>query len=253
VQIPGFTMPVPNRPTVPTRLGDVVVQLTDDGSRTLLRTDTNDAYHSGSGALTETRHVYLSNSGVEDRLRELKRTAVLEIGLGTGMGMLVTLDAACQSSAELDYVCFENHWLPADLLRQLQPHDWVGQDNLVDRYLDYRESLPERVDQGTYTWQAGEKQSVTIHHTDVRAAKFERTRQFDAVYFDPFAPDSNAELWQHELLSALHFALVGGGRLVTYCVSRPVRELLTHVGFDVQRVAGPEGGKREVLIATKPA
>ena len=244
-------MPVPNRQTFATRLDKVVVQLTDDGSRTLIRTDTNDAYHSGSGALTETRHVYLSNSGVEDRLRKLQKTAVLEIGLGTGMGMLVTVDAAWQSSAELHYVSFENQWLPADVLRQLQPHNWVAENNLVDRYLNYRETLPERVQPGSYTWQAGEKQSITIHHTDVRAARFDQETRFDAVYFDPFAPHSEVDLWQHDLLSKLHTTLVSGGRLVTYCVSRPVRELLANVGFAVQRVAGPSGGKREVLIATK--
>jgi len=244
-------MPAPNRQTFATRLDNVVGQLTDDGSRTLIRTDTNDAYHSGSGALTETRHVYLSNSGVEDRLRKLQKTAVLEIGLGTGMGMLVTLDAAWQSSAELHYVSFENQWFPADVLRQLQPHDWVAENTLVDRYLDYRETLPERVQPGSYTWQAGEKQLITIHHTDVRAAGFDPETRFDAVYFDPFAPHSDVDLWQPELFSKLHAVLVSGGALVTYCVSRPVRELLANVGFDVQRVAGPSGGKREVLIATK--
>jgi tRNA U34 5-methylaminomethyl-2-thiouridine-forming methyltransferase MnmC len=40
------------------------------------------------------------------------------------------------------------------------------------------------------------------------------------------------------------------GRLVTYCVSRMVRERFREAGFDVHKLRGPCGGKREVLMAT---
>ena len=66
-----------------------VVQITDDDSRTLIDPVGEVAFHSGSGALAETRHVYLKNSGVSARLACGKNTSVLEIGLGTGLGMLL--------------------------------------------------------------------------------------------------------------------------------------------------------------------
>ena len=50
------------------------------------------------------------------------------------------------------------------------------------------------------------------------------------------------------------FKMLGvNGRLVSYCVNRRVRDTLTEVGFAVNRVAGPVGGKREVLVAMIPA
>ncbi len=244
-------MPAGARLTIPTRLQNFVIQVTDDGSRTLIRTDTDDAYHSASGAISETRHVYLNNSGVLQRLERRRRASVLEIGLGTGMGLLMTVDAAKRDDAELRYVSIENEWLPADILRQLEPTTWIDDHELVESFLRFRESLPSHVGSGTYPWKIAPRVHVTIQACDVCSHDFNNYRQFDAVYFDPFAPSSNSQLWQPALLSRLMPVLADDGRLVTYCVSRQVRETMIDVGFDVQRVPGPQGGKREVLIATR--
>ncbi|MDE6172448.1 MAG: SAM-dependent methyltransferase, partial [Bacteroides sp.] len=42
-----------------------------------------------------------------------------------------------------------------------------------------------------------------------------------------------------------------GGILTTYCAKGVVRRLLQAVGFRVERLPGPPGGKREILRATK--
>lgn len=42
-----------------------------------------------------------------------------------------------------------------------------------------------------------------------------------------------------------------GGILTTYCAKGAVRRLLQSVGFTVERLPGPPGGKREILRATK--
>ncbi len=49
----------------------------------------------------------------------------------------------------------------------------------------------------------------------------------------------------------MHRALRTGGKLDSYCVNRRVRDDLALAGFEVDRVPGPPGGKREVLVATK--
>ncbi len=244
-------MPIRTRKTIPTRLENFIIQVTDDGSRTLIRTDTNDAYHSASGAVAETSHVYLNNSGIAARIMQGRSAAVLEVGLGTGMGLLITLDAAVQAGSELCYVALEHDWLPGDVLRQLEPGSWIGNPDLAESFLEFRERLPPRVDEGTYLWSAGDRQRVTIHTCDAITHPFGDSPMFDAVYFDPFAPQSNTELWQADLFSRLSHVLKPDGRLVTYCVSRQVREAMTAAGLAVQRVPGPVGGKREVLIATR--
>jgi tRNA U34 5-methylaminomethyl-2-thiouridine-forming methyltransferase MnmC len=201
--------------------------------------------------MAETSHVYLNNSGVAERIMQGRSAAVLEVGLGTGMGLLITVDAAVQAGSELCYVALERDWLPADVLRQLELESWIFNRDLAESFLEFRERLPPRVDEGTYRWSAGDQQTVTIHVCDAITYRFDDSQKFDAVYFDPFAPQSNAQLWQADLFSRLSRVMQVDGRLVTYCVSRQVREAMTTAGLDVERVPGPVGGKREVLIASR--
>ncbi|NND96401.1 MAG: tRNA (5-methylaminomethyl-2-thiouridine)(34)-methyltransferase MnmD [Pirellulaceae bacterium] len=244
-------MPIPVREKLPTRIDNLVIQITDDGSRTLMQNDTNDGFHSGCGALTETRDVYLKNSGVDERLRQNIPTRVFEVGLGTGMAMLVTLDAATRYATPLQYVAVERDWPPADILGQLQPQTWIEHDNLADAYLAFRKTVEQSREHQVESWSPSSDHLVTIHHCDWSKWNDRDNEPFDAIYFDPFAPASNPELWSENVFRQMHTLLTCGGKFVTYCVNRVVRDTLTNVGFDVRRVPGPTGGKREVLIATK--
>jgi tRNA U34 5-methylaminomethyl-2-thiouridine-forming methyltransferase MnmC len=243
--ISRHTIPVPGQPWI--------VQITDDHSRTLIDPSTQVAFHSASGAASETRHVYLHNSSVASRLAAGQATSVLEIGLGTGMGLLMSVDAAIAAGVNLRYVAVESAWLPSDVLEQLNLSDWVQEKSVVKEFLNWRRSLGDRVSPGLYCRQVGSDQHVTVHVTDaveyVNSASSDC--EFDAIYFDPFAPAVNPELWQPDFLTVLGRLLSPRGRLVTYCVSRAVREAFTEAGFQVERVRGPVGGKREVLIATR--
>ena len=241
------------RQRLPTAESGVVVQVTDDGSRTLVRTGDHgqreDAYHSASGAVAETRHVYLENSGIADRLRRGQPASVLEVGLGTGMGMLMSLEAAIRGGAPLRFVALENRWLPAAMLHQLEPACWVRDGELASRFLQWRDGLPETVPAGRYRWSIDPQREVEVHVADARHWTPEAGERFDAIYFDPFAPATDPELWQRPVLERMRRALSAGGRLTSYCVSRPVREAFASAGFAVERVPGPPGGKREVLVA----
>lgn len=229
------------------------IQITDDGSRTLIQTDTGVAFHSGSGAITETRHVYLENSGVATRLRDGRSTSVLEIGLGTGMGLLITLDLAVHMSTPLYYLAVDQQLLSADLLRQLNLGCHLMDPNMSVRFLEWRKSLGGDVSDGRYQWTPDECVRSDIWVTDAReiSKNDAAADSFDAIYFDPFAPEVNPGLWESSYLSQLHSMLTDEGCLVTYCVSRQVRESLQSAGFQTRRVKGPRGGKREVMIATK--
>ena len=48
----------------------------------------------------------------------------------------------------------------------------------------------------------------------------------------------------------IYEAMVPGGILTTYCAKGEIRRRLQRVGFIVERLAGPPGGKREILRAT---
>jgi tRNA U34 5-methylaminomethyl-2-thiouridine-forming methyltransferase MnmC len=245
-----FCLMQPSRKIIPIENHDLAVQVTDDQSRTLIVRGSQVAYHSGSGACSETRHVYLNNSGVADRLASGQATSVLEIGLGTGMGMLLTLDTSQTSGTPLSYTAIEYRWLDAELLRTLKLTELLEDPSIVERYLRWRESIGQPRLGEQYRWQAGPTQCVVVEHRDALDWVATARSTYDAIYFDPFAPDTNPHLWTTGFLAKMRGLLHDDGRLVTYCVSRAVRDAFTSAGFGVARVPGPTGGKREVMIAT---
>ena len=227
------------------------IQITDDGSRTLVDKTGRIGFHSASGALTETRHVYLENSGVAERLSLRRPTSVLELGLGTTMGMLTTLAAAKVGGTHLRYVALECEWLPADLIRQLEPHAWTDEPDLAESYLRWRQAFPDHPADGVYRWPVDPHRTVEIRIGKFPNIDWDADECFDAVYFDPFAPEVASDQWTIDALAQIFSRLRENGRLTTYCVNRAVRDRLVDVGFDVKVVRGPPNGKRDVLVATR--
>jgi tRNA U34 5-methylaminomethyl-2-thiouridine-forming methyltransferase MnmC len=243
----------PLRRTIAINHDRLVVQVTDDASRTLIDPAAQVAYHSASGAITETSHVYLNNSGVAERLSAGLSSSVLEVGLGTGMGLLLTLDLAAACKAPLRYTAIECDWLEADILEQLKLGVSLGDRSIAEKFLAWRRRIGKVVPDGRYQWNAGPDQQAVVHHTDALQWEADPHDVYDAVYLDPFAPAANPGLWRPPFLAKMYRLLREGGNLVTYCVNRQVRDDMTRVGFEVNRVPGPPGGKREVMKATKVA
>src|SRR5687768_11279218 len=67
---------------------------TADGSCTLYRQDLDETYHSIHGALAESMHVYIENGLA--RLALEKDVHILEIGFGTGLNALLTMEHAAE-------------------------------------------------------------------------------------------------------------------------------------------------------------
>lgn len=65
---------------------------TADGSKTIHLPELNENYHSHHGALQEAKHVFIQHG--LDFLKEKKALNILEIGFGTGLNALLTLDFA---------------------------------------------------------------------------------------------------------------------------------------------------------------
>lgn len=210
------------------------------------------AYHSAAGAAAESQHVYLNNSGVAERIQAGLPTDVLEIGWGTGTAMLLTLDLAVAHDTPLHYVAVEQDLISADLLDALQLGRLLEHPALAEQLLAWRRTLGKVAPRGALRWYVDPLRQFTLHHQSARQwwRAREATDGFDAIYFDPFAPRDNPELWSLDFLQQMHQLLKPSGRLVTYCVNRPIRERLQRAGFVARRVPGPPAGKREVLIAS---
>lgn len=237
------------RTSFPTVLQHLRAVVTDDGSRTLQDTRDGLAWHSESGALAESQHVYLKNSGVNDRLQQGKPTRVLEVGFGTGLCFWLAATAAYRCNARLDYVSFENMLLPAAVASELR-HDELSDcqpayDQFAARIFDSPQFATGRVACHVGTV------NLELFTTDISNDVSSELGEFDAVFHDPFSPEDAPEMWSEELFQKLFDQLKPHGRLVTYCVKSSIQRLLVSIGFEVVKTKGPPGGKREVLIATR--
>ncbi len=274
-------MPPPERVRLPTGTPGLDWMITDDGSRTLWDQEVRETYHSGCGAVAESLGVYLLNSGVANRLRAGKATSVLEYGLGTATAFLLTASVADFAQVPLRYAALENVFLPAEVFESLQlvkslsdratqtaggaearpehEFDWdclnsVG--TLLHGLTAARRHLPRDPEPGEYVFELGDYVTLTVQIGDARDFRCDSPSAsalapLDAIYFDAFSPDTSPELWTREVFEQAFGALRAGGTLTSYCVKSAVRRTLRDVGFDVRRVPGPVGGKREVLLAVK--
>ncbi|WP_168565925.1 tRNA (5-methylaminomethyl-2-thiouridine)(34)-methyltransferase MnmD [Crateriforma spongiae] len=247
-------MPIPKRTHLNTNEADLQIQITDDGSRTLVRTDLGDAYHSGCGAISESRHVYLNNSGVADRLQQGLATRVFEVGLGTAMAALATIDLAQRFQTPLDYHAVDLRIPDAETLRQLNPESWIDDATLAERFLQWRSNTRSATAPGRVDWTVSDTVRLTVDLISLLdwppAGTANDLKPFDAIYFDPFAPATDPQLWTESVFAKMRRHIAPEGRLVTYCVNRQVRDCMAAAGWSVDRVRGPVGGKREVLIAS---
>lgn len=277
-------MPIPDRTKIPTEDPKLEWIVTDDGSRTLRNVSLDETYHSGCGAVTECWYVYLANSGVLERLSNKRPTTVLEYGFGTGTSFWLTASLAETCQAELTYIAFENELLAPNVLDQtlasqeppefdleaIQPSREAIREagkSIRKQLVRYLGELPRAdVEVPSFRYcKLTEHVSLLLCNVDANCVKWEDVEHAlnksnhsghdeqsiycDAIYFDPFSPDTNPDLWTAEVFDYARQRLEPHGKLVSYCVKGSVRRTLEGVGFRVERVQGPPGGKREVLLA----
>ncbi len=254
----------PDRPLTPTSLPHLEVMLTDDGSRTLRDKLLDETFHSGCGALSECWYVYLINSGIRDKLaaRPVAPVRVLELGFGTGMGWLITAATAESYAAPLEYVSLEKSLLPADVLAQINCSAAVSK-GIADGWLPASLTTIHTIEANWLSSRLAASTANQIEHSVSPINRLQlilgeaqewltspNMQLFDAIYFDAFSPSTNPELWCAEIFATVKQLLNSDGKLVSYCVNGAVRRALQNAGFQVQRLPGPPGGKREVLVAT---
>ncbi len=250
-------MPIPvrqRRPCIDPRFN---LLATDDGSWTLEEIASGDTFHSGCGAMTECQSVYVENSSIKEKVSESGRIDVLEIGFGTGMSFLLTALCVQEQNGLLRYHAIERRPLCREVLRQVlrfpEPHD-SRLSELRSRWFDNWDQSLELQTRPIQTEPLWVWQSITDHiHLGLSqhdgATVDYGNKTYDVVYLDPFSPQSNPELWSEPFLRRMHECLKVSGVLVSYCVNSAVRRKLSSIGFRVERVPGPVGGKREVLRA----
>ena len=213
----------------------ITIVQTKDNSPTLYSEQFDQTYHSMYGAVQESEHVFIVNG--LDVKKDLNAISIFEMGYGTGINAMLSLQYAQKYSKELRYVTiekfpidsiiysglkFENHQMSLDL-KLLNDLPWT-ENNVLPHF--------------QFTKLKGDLCDLNLSQT------------FDLIFYDAFSPNAQPELWSIDIFQRMHRMLNNNGILVTYCAKGIIKRNLRDAGFRVDSKPGPPG-KREMTVASK--
>ncbi|NNU79550.1 tRNA (5-methylaminomethyl-2-thiouridine)(34)-methyltransferase MnmD [Halovulum dunhuangense] len=195
-----------------------------------------DTYFSHRDGAEETRYVFLRGNDLPARARPGFHIA--ELGFGTGLNLLVTLQAllAAGIPGPIRYTSFEAYPMAApDMARALS--NWPDLAVRAAPLVAARERGETHIPLGPLDFHLvlGDARR-TLPGWDGRA---------DAWFLDGFAPARNPEMWEPALLAEVARHTAPGGTFATYTAAGHVRRALADAGFAVTREQG-FGGKRHM-------
>jgi len=216
--------------------------ITADGSHTVYSNKLGVTYHSNHGAIQESSVVYL-DAGIKyfHKLFPDKITiSVFEMGFGTGLNALLTYQYSVLSGVCIKYDTIEAFPITYDLANDLNYSSILKIDSsiLADMHkAEWNKSYPLH-------------NGFNFCKQEILLENYIPTKHYDVIYFDAFAPQSQAHLWESEMITKVYDMLVPGGILTTFCAKGSFKRTLKSAGFKVEAIPGPPG-KREITRALK--
>lgn len=217
------------------------IKTTSDGSKTLFINKLNESYHSSHGAVQEAEHVFIKNGLV---LIDHCEINILELGFGTGLNVLVTINEFLKTDKNhsVNYFTLEKYPVLAKEVRDL----------------DYGNIFPELQTAYAEVHEANWNETIEIlpnfFFTKFKCDFFDLPQlqlpKIKLVYFDCFGARVQPDLWEKPLAAMVAEKMEVGGLLTTYSSKGSFRRVLKELHFDVEKRPGPPG-KREIITAVK--
>ncbi|UII33506.1 tRNA (5-methylaminomethyl-2-thiouridine)(34)-methyltransferase MnmD [Fulvivirga ulvae] len=216
---------------------------TDDGSHSLYVPKLNETYHSFHGAVQESRHVFIE-MGLKHRMSQgLKAIHIFEVGLGTGLNALLTAEFAIKYQVHIHFTSIEAFPVDYDLVKQLNYTSYLEAPE-ARSWFEAIHNAPWHNDIAIHPF-------FTLHKIQSKLEEHEiPVSTFDVIYFDAFAPNKQAELWDLKILSLIAQSMEPLGVFVTYCAKGQLKRDLQSLYLKVETLKGPPG-KKEMVRATK--
>lgn len=203
---------------------------TKDGSFTVYNEDVNEHYHTISGAMEEAFEKHVNALGIEDGMN------ILDFCFGLGYNAI----AATKNHKNLNIIGMENDLEIIETMQKIE----IPQ-KLEKEYANFRLLAKTR------TISDDNNNEIKLILGDaLQEIDNLPNNHFDRVFFDPFSPKKQPEMWSEELLNKIYSKMKIGGKLSTYSCAKIVRSNLIETGFSVKD--GPIVGRRSpATIAIK--
>ena len=204
----------------------------------------DDIYFSAQDGLAESRHVFLNGCGLPDGWQGRPTFAILELGFGTGLNFLATLQAwrqAAQAGQQLRFTSIEKYPLRWDQIKSalaVWPELATELKALGEQYPAIPAGITKLpiAPEVTLEFCCGNVLDILPHLTG----------PYDALFLDGFAPAKNPDMWGEPVMAQLACISRPGTRIATFTVARAVRDGLANAGFTVAKQPG-FGRKRDML------
>jgi len=219
------------------------IVLTGDGSNTIFSEAVNQHYHSYFGAWQESKHIFIEAGLCSSLLSNLDTISILEIGFGTGLNGLLTYFKAKELNKKIYYETLELYPLT---MQEIAPLNYPSRLPFPDvaKIFTRLHNVP---------WDQPQEISdnFTLHKRHLSATNAHYlSNRFHLVYFDAFSPEAQPELWTNEVFAPIYDSMKDESILLTYCTKGSVKQTLTALGFQIEKLPGPIG-KREILRVKK--
>lgn len=216
--------------------------------RTPVSKEFDDIYFAVEDGLQESRYVFLQQNLLPERFLEAPKHRIAELGFGTGLNFLVSLQSfrgAVGLKNKLQFYSCEKFPLSKeDLQRSLGC--WPELE--ADAAMLLEDYQPEASGFSIYHFENSQIElnlfigDVTDFLKELSAMKV----KIDTWYFDGFAPKKNPDMWSPEVFQNVATLSQKGTRFATFASAGFVRRGLLTAGFMTEKAKG-FGRKREML------
>jgi tRNA U34 5-methylaminomethyl-2-thiouridine-forming methyltransferase MnmC len=202
-------------------------------------------YHSMHGAYNEAMHVYVESGlafwSAQGQSKN-KPCSIFEMGFGTGLNALMTLEYAHIHNLDIVYNTIEAFPLQFREIQELDFDSFFKLENSKN-YLRELHLSP---------WDKNIRLSPNFSFlkNKMLLENFKPIISYDLIYYDAFGFRVQPKMWSLEALRPIVHALAPHGVFVTYSAKGSVRRSLEALGLKVFRIEGPPG-KREMLRAIR--
>lgn len=218
---------------------------TRDGSDTLYSHRFNQHYHNPNGAVAESKHNFFETNELYQSLEQRDHITVLEVGFGTGLNLMLLLDAwlSADHKPEVKFVSMEAY--PVD--------EQMAQSSNYQNFMPHAEAAKKVVDIFAGLQPGINKFALYPDFTAIIFYGFfeefhSQNLQADYIFHDPFSPEVNNKLWTVDTFIKLKEYSSDSVILTTYSAASSAKAAMAVAGWKVATAPGALG-KRELTVA----
>ena len=222
-----------------------------------------DIYFNQQEPIAESLHNFIDNANIVDYAKKNKAISILELGLGTGLNLILTIEKLCQledTPISLYYTSIEKHPLNIEEIKDIHSTLFNKLPQFNQVVTSFQKNYP--ILHPGFHKNIFQVKNVQVHllylFCDAPMAleklttpldySFEPANLFDVVYLDGFNRKSNEEMWSNRVITLISQFCKTNSCVVSFSITGQLKSDLRENGYEITRKKG-FGNKHQCLHA----